>query len=143
MKIRARMLLAASLLAGCVETGPSVSVSTATSAKAAMADLFVQVSVADFLARNCAEQGIRAAYRSEAQAIDIGQSQLAKAGFDPAELAQARAVELTASPDVLAERALSYLLDRGAKQGDIGSFCAAGLQEMAKRSFVGTLLRPA
>lgn len=131
------------VLGACTDPGPTGAVSSAPTAKAAMADVFVKVSVANFVAGNCRDQGIRAAYRNVSQAIDVGQRQLQMAGYDAAELAQARVLEVKSSAEARARLALDYLLDRGAKPGDIAALCAVGLKEMENRSFVGTLLRKA
>lgn len=141
MPFRNFIPFAALALVSCAETLPPAVVTAANSPRAAVADVFVQVAVANFLATNCRDIGIQRAFRSVSQAVDVGQSQLEKAGFDKAALDSAREAEVAAPPEPRARAAIQYLEDRGAVPGDFASACAVGVQEIAKRTFVGTLLR--
>ena len=142
----ARVVAVVTALAVSAEgAGPALAQSspnqgTRTAAEA-ISDLFVLVSVANFIVQNCESQGIRANYSSIEKAIDAGVRSLRASGFDAGQLSVARKAELKRSHYVRADRALDYLYQRGARRQSIPSLCRVGASEMEQGTFVGQLLR--
>ena len=136
-------LMVALVLGACgtSDSGPAVQISTSADPETAYSEMFVQVAVASFLGNSCGSQGIKTAFGSLTQAVNIGERQLRKAGYDEAGLARARVKETQKSADDRAGAAIDYLQDRGARPSDLSSACQVGLQEIEKQTFVGTLLR--
>lgn len=131
--------ISASLLVACTETTDRVAVKK--SPLDAMADVFVQVSVANFIVQNCADAGIVANYATISDAISVGAAALVASGYDADAIATARLQAVRLPVSQRGDQALKYLYDRGAERGDNASLCTVGRDEMGKGTFVGSLLR--
>ena len=154
------MLCFALPLMACVETTPAPAATSAASVSStasapvqvsgssgtpvatinAVYDVFGEVGVATFVAENCDDIGLRPEYTRVSRAIDKGLAPLPGQGHAARDIAAAR--RTAGQAGFLHSRyAIEYLNRRGARQGNPGSVCAVGRQEVAAGTFVGSLLR--
>lgn len=127
-------------LGACVPEESSVTLSPPKGATAASAieSFVITVATADVIGDACRPAGIAKTYSSTDALLDSYVRNLLKAGYSEGELV--RAVD-GLSYDRIGDKAIDRLKARGVRQGDTGSLCRYGKEEIAKGSTLGRLLR--
>lgn len=127
-------------LAACQPETGSVTLSPpqGASVERALEDFALALATAETVSEYCRPYGIRKTY-SNADALSFDYARkLREQGYSQAEIARAAdRLQLGNS----AQMAIDRLQARGVREGDVGSLCRYGKEEVAKGSTVGKLLR--
>lgn len=107
-------------------------------AEQAIEGFVLTAGIADFIGENCWRYGIRKNFRSEDQLIEEYVWTLIQEGYRYPDLV--RATE-NLSQEAIDQKAIQYVMSRGAREDDLGSLCRVGLNEIAAGTSIGRLLR--
>ncbi len=128
------------LLAGCVPetSSPNIRPAEGVSAERALEEFLLVLVTADIIADQCQAYGIRKNYDSSDQVIDRYATTLQNEGYSEPELRQAMQ---RLSVDAVAKKGFARMRAKGVRDGDVGSLCQFGKNEIASDTAIGRLLR--